>query len=45
MKKLWKEKQAEIFLLAFFGVFHIFMHTDYWDDAYFMKIWKQYGGT
>lgn len=44
MKKLWKEKQAEIFLLAFFGVFHIFMHTDYWDDAYFMKIWKQYGG-
>lgn len=44
MKKLWMEKRAEIFLLAFFGVFHIFMHTDYWDDAYFMKIWPQYGG-
>lgn len=40
--KYCKEHKHIIFLIIFFGFFHIFMHTDYWDDAVFMKVMEDY---
>ncbi len=42
IKKIWKQYYDYIILTVIYGLLHIFIHTDYWDDVGMSAILKSY---